>query len=45
MAEYFAEVEFNRPRQSHDYAGNLTQGAVEEISEWMETWKNEPATA
>ena len=38
IAEYFAEVEFHRPRDRQDYAGSLTRRDVEEISEWMETW-------
>lgn len=45
VAEFMAEAEYHRPRDREDYAGNLTRGAVEEISAWMETWDNEPATA
>lgn len=42
IAVYF---EAKRPQQKSDYAGSLTQGAVDELAEWMETWNNEPAPA
>jgi len=42
IAVYF---EANRPKQKGDFAGSLNQGAVDELTEWMESWKDEPATA
>lgn len=42
IAVYF---EAKRPKEKGDYAGSLTRGDVDDLTEWMETWKNEPATA
>jgi hypothetical protein len=38
MYELLLEYEVKRPRQRSDYAGSLTQGDVDELRAWMETW-------
>lgn len=38
MHELLLEHEARRPKQKKDYAGSLTQGDVDELREWMETW-------
>ena len=43
VAEIAVYFEANRPKQKGDYAGSLNQGAVDDLTEWMETWKDEPA--
>jgi hypothetical protein len=43
IAEIAVFFEATRPKDKSDFAGTLTRGAVDELTEWMETWKNEPA--
>lgn len=45
VAEFMAEAEHHRPRDSSDYAGNLTRADVEEISAWMETRDDGPTAS
>jgi hypothetical protein len=42
IAEIAVFFEATRPKDTSDFAGNLTRGAVEELADWMETWENEP---
>jgi hypothetical protein len=42
VAEIMLEWEAKRPRQKGDYAGSLTQGDVDDLRAWMETWDDEP---
>lgn len=45
LSEFVHLHEWKRPREKGDYAGSLTQGKVDELREWMETWDDEPSPA
>ena len=36
LPEWFAEYDFNMGSKPGDFAGNLTQGDVDGIEEWLE---------
>lgn len=38
VSEFMYLLEWSRPKAKGDYAGSLTQGDVDELREWMETW-------
>ena len=42
MEELGYLFEFNAPQSKGDYAGSLTRGSVDELTEWMDSW-DEPA--
>jgi hypothetical protein len=42
VAEIAVFFEAKRPKETGDYAGSLNQGSVDDLSEWMRTWENEP---
>lgn len=38
MSEFWVEYQYNEPKSVENaYAGNLTQGQVDELREWMES--------